>query len=101
MTDENAGANPVTLVAWVCGAHILTMAGFSAFATLLPQFSELWSLTSGEAGIVVAAMFAGYTAAVPVLVTMTDRIDPRGIYLFSAVLSAAGLLGFAYLADGL
>ncbi len=101
MTDENAGANPVTLVAWVCGAHILTMAGFSAFATLLPQFSELWSLTSGEAGIVVAAMFAGYTAAVPVLVTMTDRIDPRGIYLFSAVLSATGLLGFAYLADGL
>jgi MFS family permease len=101
LRDDAGTANPVPLIAWVCGAHILTMAGFSAFATLLPQFSHLWSLTSGQAGSISAAMFAGYTAAVPVLVTMTDRIDPRWIYMFSAVLSSAGLIGFAYLADGL
>ena len=43
----------------------------------------------------------GYVAAVPVLVTLTDRIDPRRIYLFSTSISALALLGFALFADGL
>ncbi|MGI9484161.1 MAG: MFS transporter [Hyphomicrobiales bacterium] len=101
MSHPSAVSNPVLLITWVCIAHIFSMAGFSVFPTLLPQFSELWQLSSGEAGTVSAAIFAGYTAAVPVLVTLTDRIDPRWIYLFSAILSAIGLVGFAQFADGM
>jgi len=89
---------PVRLIAWVCIAHILTMTGFSAFATLLADFSKIWNLSNAEAGTISSALFAGYTAAVPVLVTMTDRADPRKVYLISALISAAGLAGFALFA---
>ncbi len=45
-------------------------------------------------------VFAGYTVSVPVLAGLTDRMDPRRIYLGSTVLGIAGALGFALLANG-
>ncbi|MGI9371540.1 MAG: MFS transporter [Hyphomicrobiales bacterium] len=95
MTSEYAAKRPIALIIWVCVAHIFTMTGFSVYPALLPQFSELWSLSSGQAGTISAALFAGYTASVPLLVTLTDRIDPRKVYVFSATLSVVGLVGFA------
>ena len=98
MNSEYAAKRPIALITWVCVAHIFTMTGFSVFPALLPQFSELWSLSSSQAGTISAALFAGYTAAVPLLVTLTDRIDPRKVYVFSASLSIVGLVGFALFA---
>ncbi len=39
-------------------------------------------------------------AAVPVLVSLTDRIDPRRILLASLALSALASVGFALVVDG-
>ena len=44
--------------------------------------------------------FGGYMLAVPVLSGLTDRMDARRVYLGSCLLAAAGLGGFALLAEG-
>jgi MFS family permease len=89
---------PVAFVAVLSFGHVLTMIGFSAFPALLPRFTELWSLSSLEGGMVNSAFFLGYTVAVPLLVSVTDRVDARSIYVASAFLGIAANLGFAVLA---
>lgn len=84
----------------VCAAEVLTMLGFSTFAALLPFFKQTWRLSNTDAGWISAIFFAGYTLAVPVLVGLTDRVDPKRVYLASAALTAAANLGFAAFAEG-
>jgi MFS family permease len=86
------------LVVALCAAHVLTMLGFSIFASLLPLFAEEWRLSATEAGFVSGAMFAGYTAGVPVLVSLTDRIDPRWVYGLGALAGVVANAGFALFA---
>ncbi len=76
------------------------MAGFAVFWGLLPTFIDEWGLTNVEAGAVNGILFFGYLAAVPVLVSLTDRMDPRRIYIFSMVLTGLSSLGFALMAEG-
>lgn len=82
-----------------CLAHVCTMTGISIFPALLPQFTELWRLSGTEAGAVSSALFLGYTVSVPVLVSLTDRIDARSIYLTSAAVGGLALLGFGLFAE--
>lgn len=91
-------ALPFTLA--LCLAEILGMAGTMAFPALLPVFSSQWALSATQAGWLNGIFQAGYVAAVPVLVTLTDRVDPRRVYLASTALAAVSLAGFALLADG-
>lgn len=88
------------LAAVVCIAEGLSVLGFSTVPALLPTFLEDWSLSGTEAGWMTGVYFAGYMAVVPVLVSLTDRIDPRRIYLFGAAVSVASSLGFALFAEG-
>ena len=76
------------------------MLGFSSFAALLPQFQALWGLNNTDAGWIGGVFFAGYTVAVPALVSLTDRVDPKRIYLSCAALTAIAGLGFAVSAEG-
>ncbi|MED5360088.1 MAG: hypothetical protein VYD85_16980 [Pseudomonadota bacterium] len=46
---------------------------------LLPALIAEWSLSNTEAGWVTGIFYAGYAMAVSVLVTLTDRIDPKRI----------------------
>jgi MFS family permease len=88
------------VIAWMCSAHTLSMLGFAAYATLLPRLQEEWSMNNSQAGFISGMFFAGYMAAVPVLTSLTDRVDARRIYLVSSVVVAAALVGFAMLAGG-
>ena len=48
---QSATAAPSTLVvAAICAAEILGLAGFSIVPALLPQFIAAWSLTNTQAG---------------------------------------------------
>jgi MFS family permease len=85
----------------LCLAEALNMAGYSAVAALLPELKLAWSLGNAEIGIVEGAFNVGYVAAVPILVTWTDRRDPRAIYLFATTLGIAAGLGLAFLAHDL
>ncbi len=88
------------LVLTMCLAEVVGMAGFATFAALLPDFLALWTLSNTEAGWISGIFFAGYVAAVPVLVSLTDRVDPRRIYLWCTLISAASALAFALAVDG-
>jgi MFS family permease len=85
----------------LCVAETLNMAGYSAVAALLPELRLAWSLGNAEIGIVEGAFNVGYVAAVPILVTWTDRRDPRVIYLAATALGLAASLGLAFIARDL
>ena len=95
-----AARRPAAFIPAMCLAHVLTMVGFSTFPTLQPLLSQQWAMSGTEAGAVNSAFFGGYTLAVPILVSITDRIDPRRIYLGSLALAAVAHVGFALYADG-
>jgi MFS family permease len=88
------------LVALMCAAEILCMAGFATYPALLPVLRADWGLTNAAAGLVGGILFFGYVAAVPVLTSLTDRIDARRIYLGSCLIAAGGSALFALFADG-
>lgn len=92
--------SPGALVTLLCVTSVLGMLGFSSFAALLPQFQRDWSLSNTDAGWISGIFYAGYVAAVPVLVGSTDRIDPRRIYLLALIIGAVAALGFALFAQG-
>jgi len=60
----------------------------------------LWSLSNSEAGWITASFYGAYMVSVPALVTATDRIDPKHVYLFGVAATVAGHLLFALFADG-
>ena len=88
------------VIAWMCAAHVVSMAGFATYATLLPRLQDEWGMNNTQAGLIGGMFFAGYMAAVPVLTSLTDRLDARRIYFASCVVAAAGLAAFAFLAKG-
>jgi len=90
----------VTLVAAMTAAKILSLSGSMVFPGLLILLQCEWSLTNTEAGWINGAFSAGYGITVPILTGLTDRLDARRIYLYSAALGALAMLGFAVLAEG-
>ena len=90
----------VRLVAIVCAAQVLVQIGAFFWPALLPDMMRLWSLSNSEAGWITAAFYAAYMVSVPVLVTLTDRIDPKRIYLFGVACTVIGHLCFGLFAEG-
>lgn len=84
----------------VCAAQVLVQIGAFFWPALLPTMMPLWGLTNSEAGWVTAIFYAAYLVAVPVLVTLTDRIDAKLVYLFGVGCTIAGHLLFGMFADG-
>lgn len=93
-----AAARALTLL--MCAAQFFTMLSMSVYAAQLPLLRDLWALSHTEAGWIGAAYFAGYTLAVPVLTSLTDRVDPKRIYVLGTMLLFLGCAGFGALAQG-
>ena len=93
--------SPFLLTASFCVALVLSLLGFMAPAAVLGEIIDDWTLTNTDAGWLAGALFLGYIATVPILTAWTDRVDPKRIYLVSAILAAVGNFGFALVADGL
>ena len=83
-------------IAIICVAHILGMVPFAMYPTLIPTLQAEWSASNTEIGWVAGIYFGGYLVAVTFLVPLTDRVDPRKIYLFSMVLTTIVPLAFAF-----
>jgi MFS family permease len=71
------------------------MAGFALVPSLLPRLTQQWSLSATQGGWLSGIFFLGYIVAVPVLVSLTDRLDARRVYLACAALSGLAMAGFA------
>ena len=76
----------------VCLAQTLVQIGAFFWPALLPQLAPQWSLTNSAAGWVTAAFYGAYMLAVPVLVTLTDKVDPKRVYLLGVGLTVIGHL---------
>ena len=98
-TPASGGPSTACVVA-ICVAEILGLVGYSVVPALLPQFIEAWSLSATQAGLLAGSLFAGYMLAVLPLVTLTDTVSARTIYLVASAVSAASALGIA-LSDNL
>ena len=88
------------LVALVCAAQVLVQLGAYFWPALLPGMMPLWDLTNSEAGWITAAFYGAYLLAVPILVTLTDRIDARWVYLFGVACTITAHLLFGLMAEG-
>ena len=103
-TPSRRRANPAppstAAVIAVCLSEILGVASYSIVPALLPQFLDDWSLSGAEGGWLAGMVFAGYMIAVLPLVSITDRVPARTVYLVASVLNVISCFGFA-LADGL
>ena len=88
------------IIAVVCTAQVLAQIGAFAIPALLPTFIADWNLSGTEAGWIIGAFYVSYTLTVPVLVSLTDRMDPKRIYLGAVAFTAIAALGYATLADG-
>jgi MFS family permease len=96
----SAARRGVFLTATLCVAEVLTLVGVFTFPALLPVFFDEWGLSYTEAGWIAGIYFGANAAVVGVMVSLTDRIDARLIYLFGAALAAIGSAGFALFAEG-
>jgi predicted MFS family arabinose efflux permease len=92
--------SPARLVAIVCAAQVLVQIGAFFWPALLPGMMPLWKLSNSEAGWITASFYGAYMVSVPVLVTLTDRVDPKRVYLFGVAATVIGHLMFALFADG-
>lgn len=83
------------IVALLCLAEVCTMVGVSTWPALLPGLQAEWRINSTVAGTISGAFFAGYMAAVPALVSLTDRWQARYVYVGSCLVLTAGSLALA------
>ena len=98
--SEHSFLSPIHIILLVCSAQTLAQIGAFSVPALLPVFIDVWALTNTEAGWITSAFYLAYVGAVPLLVSLTDRIDPKRIYLFGVSLIAVAALGYAWFADG-
>lgn len=98
-TQRSRLVSPGRLVAIVCAAQVLVQIGAFFWPALLPGLMQQWSLTNSEAGWITSSFYAAYMLSVPVLVTLTDRVDARRVYLFGVAATVVGHVLFAF-ADG-
>jgi len=84
----------------MCAAQSCAQLGAFGVAALIPTLIPAWSLTNTEAGWISGIYYAAYTLVVPLLSSLTDRVDPKRIYLGSVALTAVAFAGFAWVATG-
>jgi MFS family permease len=90
----------VRLVALVCTAQVLVQIGAYSWPALLPSMMPLWGLTNSEAGWITGVFYLAYMCAVPILVTSTDRVDARLVYLFGVGCTVGAHFLFGLVAEG-
>ncbi|MRG71706.1 MFS transporter [Alphaproteobacteria bacterium HT1-32] len=93
--------SPLHLIIAVCIAHVLSMSSMFAFVALIDVFEAAWGISQTESGLISGVFFVGYIGGGLLLVTRTDSIDPKRIYLFSTGIAALSAVGFGLIASGL
>ena len=84
----------------MCAAQGCAQIGAFGVAALLPTLIPLWSLTNTEAGWISGIYYAAYTLVVPLLASLTDRVDAKRVYLASVAVTALAFAGFAWVSTG-
>ena len=90
------------LVAAMCVGQIGNLLPHVVVPAVMAQhLIPAWGLSATEAGLMASAYAFGYMLAVPVLTTLTDRIDARRILIAGSALSGLATLAFGLFAQSL
>ena len=90
------------LVAAMCAGQVGNLLPHVVVPAIMAEhLIPLWGLSAAQAGLMAGAYAFGYMLAVPVLATLTDRIDARRVLLAGSALSGLGTAAFGLFADGL
>src|SRR5262247_2393625 len=90
------------LVAAMCLGQVGSLLTHVTLPAIMSQhLMPLWGLSAAEAGLMASAYAFGYMLAVPVLTTLTDRIDARRILMVGSAASGIATALFGLIADGL
>jgi predicted MFS family arabinose efflux permease len=90
------------LVAAMCLGQVGNLLPHVVVPAIMAQhLMPLWSLSAAQAGLMASAYAFGYMVAVPVLTTLTDRIDARRVLMVGSSLSGLATAMFGLIADGL
>ncbi|WP_369725104.1 MFS transporter [Bradyrhizobium sp. LLZ17] len=69
-------------------------------ANLAQHLMPAWGLSAAEGGLMASGYAFGYMLAVPLLTTLTDRIDARLVLLCGSILSGLATAAFGIFAQG-
>lgn len=94
------GVRAARAITIVCAAQTIVQLGAFTFPALLPEFIDQWQLTHTQAGWLSGIFFGAYAVTVPFLVTLTDRVAARRIYMFAVAVTTVSHLGMAWLGEG-
>lgn len=90
------------LVAALCLGQVGNLIPHVVVPAVMPaHLVPAWGLSNAEAGLMASAYAFGYMLAVPVLTTLTDRLDARLILLVGSLASALATLAFGVFATDL
>ena len=91
-----------SLVAMMAAAQLGSLLPHVTLPAVMPAYLiPEWGLTYSEGGLMAASYAAGYMFAVPVLTTLTDRVDARWILFWGSIVNGLATILFALLASGL
>jgi predicted MFS family arabinose efflux permease len=89
------------LIAAMCVGQVGNLLPHVVVPAILAQhLMPLWHLSAAEGGLMASGYAFGYMLAVPVLTTLTDRIDARRILLIGSIVSGLATLAFGVFAQG-
>ena len=90
------------LVAAMCLGQVGSLLPHVVVPAVMPQhLMPLWGLSGAQAGLMASAYAFGYMLAVPVLTTLTDRIDARLVLAAGSAVSGLATVLFGLFADDL
>ncbi len=69
-------------------------------ANLAQHLMPAWGLSAAEGGLMASGYAFGYMLAVPVLTTLTDRVDARLVLLCGSIVSGLATIAFGLFAQG-
>ncbi len=69
-------------------------------ANLAQHLMPAWGLSAAEGGLMASGYAFGYMLAVPVLTTLTDRVDARLVLLCGSIVSGLATIAFGIFAQG-
>jgi MFS family permease len=98
--DDLLDLKPLPLTLCFAAALALSLLNFLTIAAVLPDLIRSWSLNKTQAGWLVGVYFAGYMSAILFVASLTDRVDPRRIYLIGAAIGGLSSLALALFAKG-
>src|SRR5215467_2659826 len=90
------------LVAAMCLGQVGNLLPHVTLPAIMAQhLMPVWNLSAAEAGLMASSYAFGYMLAVPVLATLTDRIDARRVLAAGSAVSGLATVLCGLLADGL